>query len=222
MILLSQWYEPDDADRLAELKSVRQANESSGLFDEVVYLEAKDKRLSFGDFFEHAETHYRDEVCAIANSDILFDSTSALIPPSCKQGRLLTLTRWEPPYLTPRFLGHSLGEKFFSGSQDVWAFVAGGLPHLTEKVPLGFVACDQIIVGWAAMSQCEVINPCLTIKTMHVHRDTKRNFGGTMYGWFGYPEPTIVADKYEGFVMVHKWPQEDARKKLSAFPTCQP
>lgn len=221
MILLSQWYEPPDADRLAELTSVRKANESSGLFEQTIYLDGKE-RLSFGRFFDYAAEHHRGEVCVVANTDILFDETAKLIPSCCKPNRLVALTRWEPPYLSPRMIGHSVGDKFFSGSQDVWCVVGGGLPRWLDVIPLGEVGCDQAVVGWAASSRQEVVNPSLSIKTLHVHRSPPNHAPGCVTGLYGYPEPTIAARDCRGLVLVHPWPFEEGQHTGEIVATCRP
>lgn len=222
MILLSQWYEPDDADRLAELKSVRKANESSGLFEQTVYVDGKD-RHSFGRLFDYAASNHPGEVCVIANTDILFDQSASIIPSCCKPNRLVAITRWEPPYTSPRMQGHLIGENFFSGSQDVWAFIAGGMPELKEDVPLGYVACDQVIAGWAATRDCEVVNPCLSVRAMHVHKGEGRSWGGVLGGLLGYPEPSIASEECTGLILVHRWPfEEGERQEGKVFPTCRP
>lgn len=222
MILLSQWYEPDDTDRLAELKQVREANETSGLFRKTVYMNGEE-RLSFGRFFDCAAANHRGEVCVVANTDIMFDGTASMIESCCKPNRIVALTRWEWPYVTPRMLGHFVGDHFFSGSQDVWAFIGGELPQWSDVVPLGYVACDQAVAGWATMAGCEVVSPSLTIRTMHVHRAQRDAWAGSIDGWYGYPEPTIVADEYPGLVLVHEWPPKDGQENRGAIiRTCQP
>jgi hypothetical protein len=54
MILLSQWYEPGDSHRRSELAEVREANESSGLFEQCVYVDGDKKRWTYGDFVDLA------------------------------------------------------------------------------------------------------------------------------------------------------------------------
>jgi hypothetical protein len=212
MILLSQWYEPEDPARLAELKQAREANEASGLFKEVATLDGSGAPLTYNDFFDHAAKHFHGEVCVLANSDIAFDASAAVIPDICRSGRLIALTRWEDQ-ASPNMLGHSLGPEgaiglglFFSGTQDSWCFIAGGLPPLPGRVPMGVPGCDNVIAGWAAKVGLEVLDPALEVKTWHIHKSVVRRYHGCMNGFFGYPELTTLSTK--GIVAGHMWPQE--------------
>jgi hypothetical protein len=209
MILLSQWYEPEDPSRLGELVKVRRENEP--LFRETLYLDGREKRWEFADFFAVATEKYPGEVCVVANSDILFDAQSASqIKTACEQNRLLALTRWEDP-TSPNMLGHFVGAanmaghyRFFSGTQDAWAFIGGGLPELLSPVPLGCPGCDNVIAGWAAAAGCQVFDPALDIKTWHIHSQQTRPARDPVYGLYGYPELTTV--HITGVVACHSWP----------------
>lgn len=204
MILLSQWYEPEDADRLSELRHARKFNESSPLFDECVYLDGTKSRRTFRDLFDLAATHYRDSVCVIANADITFEDGCEMLPDIADAGRLIALTRWEDD-CSPRLLGHLLDESraFFSGTQDSWVFVGDRLPHLTDTVTFGHNGCDQRIVGWAAKSGVEVIDPAIDIRSRHHHWERSRPQRESCFGTYGYPHLTGLS--YTGLVLLHEW-----------------
>jgi hypothetical protein len=225
MILLSQWYEPEDPSRLGELVKVRRENEP--LFRETLYLDGREKRWEFADFFAVAAEKYSGEVCVVANSDILFDAQSASqIKTACEQNRLLALTRWEDP-TSPNMLGHLIlmAEgycRFFSGSQDTWAFIGGSLPELQISVPLGCPGCDNVLAGWAARSGCQVFNPALDVKTWHVHEKQSRPAREQVYGLYGYPELTTA--HMTGIVACHPWPptENETERKWELKRTWQP
>jgi len=207
MILVSQSYTPQSEHRTRELQKVRLHNETSGLFDRVEYLDAGDRTISFSELHEYCVSKHRGQWCVIANSDITFNATAYMIKGLSKAGRLVALTRWDSHY-GPRFIGQQHEDKFFSGSQDSWAFLAGSLPPLTIDIPLAVMGCDQVIVGWACMGGIEVINPALTIKTTHVHElDDRPADRPAASGFFGYPHLTTMHTS--GEVLCHEWPRGD-------------
>lgn len=203
MILLSQWYEPRDGARLAELKRARDANESSGFFRECCYVNATGGAMTFGDFFDHAAANFAGEVCVLANTDIEFGDTISVVPSICSQHRIVSLTRWDTP-ASPRMLGHAVAERFFSGTQDVWCFIGGGLPALEQTIPMGTVGCDQAVLGWAVTHGCEVFDPALDIKTWHVHASSERPDRACVNGRYAYPELTGLIGT--GLCLCHGWP----------------
>lgn len=221
MILICQWYTPDDPARLAELHEARQKNESSHVFTRCLYLDGDSKRWNYAELFDLAESQFRGQVCVIANTDIVFGHTSKMLPELCCRNRLVTLTRWETPH-SPRMLGHFVGERFFSGTQDAWVFAGGMLPRLGENVPLGSVACDNCIVGEAVAAGVEVLNPSLSIRTRHVHADEARGQRASVYGTYGYPE--LCCLNASGLVLCHEWQpgsrMDQVKPKLAQTP-CQ-
>lgn len=219
MILLSQWYEPSDESRLAELWRARDANEQSGLFDDVVYLAGGETgRLSFGDFLSFAAKNYEDKVCVIANTDIEFDDTAIPLKEICKPNRIVSLTRWDTP-ASPRMLGHIAGERFFSGTQDSWAIVGGGLPSEVPHIRLGSVGCENAFLGWAVSAGCEVFDPALDIKTWHIHESSHRAYGEITTGKYAYPELTGLIGT--GLVLCHDWPTSGSELEMEAVQTCR-
>lgn len=217
MILLSQQYEPQCERRAAELRSVMEANVSLAKFRKIEFLDGRSKRLTYGDFFRHAAENLAGEVCVVANSDIQFDATAGLIEEACASERLIALTRWESAK-SPRMLGHDAKEMHFSGSQDVWAFIGGEMQDIGGDIPLGYIGCDNHLVGQAVRHGYEVANPALSIVTMHVHKagavieDRPPSFG-----YYGYPELTTMASG--GLVMCHEWSEEVRSKDATVVST---
>lgn len=207
MILVSQSYTARSDERNSELLRCRTHNENSGFFDRVDYLDAGDRTLSFTELLEHCMSTYRGQWCVIANSDIQFSQSAYMLDGMRKENRLVCLTRWENHY-GPRFIGYTHGDRFYSGSQDSWAFLAGGIPAPTFDIPLAVIGCDQAIAGWACLNKVEVVNPALSIRTTHVHsvedRPEDRPAAG---GFFGYPHMTTM--NTSGDVLCHQWPRKD-------------
>lgn len=203
MILVSQTYDAGSEERNAEIRGCAEFNSKSGVFESVEYLDGASRRLSFTDLVKHCEKRHRGRWCVVANSDIEFP-TSANVLDHLKEERLLvTLTRWESQR-GPRFIGHSHGDRLFSGSQDSWAFLAGGVPVPEQDIPLGIVGCDQLIAGWAVEAGIEVINPALSIRTYHRHATPPTGNRPSLGGFFAYPELTTLWTT--GDVLAHHWP----------------
>lgn len=201
MKLICQWYEPQSVARRDELASVRNANESSGLFTECVYLNG-DRRWSYGDFIDYAAEHFSGEPCAIANTDIRFDETASLLEKCCARDRIIALTRWET-LVSPRMLGHDFSERFFSGTQDVWGFIGGMIPRIGRDVLLGTIGCEQAFLGEAVLSKCEVFDPALDIRTHHVHAAEPVVERPTTFGFYAYPELSSMT--CSGLCLTHEW-----------------
>ena len=206
MILLSQRYEPKCQQRAGELRSVMEANVSLAKFRKIELLDGNSKRLAYGDFFKHAAANFAGEVCVVANSDIQFNETAGLIEKVSASGRLIAMTRWESEK-SPRMLGHDANEMHFSGSQDVWAFIGGEMQDIGSDIHLGYVGCDNHLVGQAVKRGYEVANPALSIVTLHVHKAGEGiEARPHSLGYYGYPELTTMASS--GLVMCHEWSEK--------------
>jgi hypothetical protein len=207
LILLVERYIPKDENRLAEILACTEANERAGVFEEFVPLSNGEDRLRYGQVFRMCAERYPGRVCVLANADIVFDETARLLPFAVKPKRLVTLTRWEND-ATPRMIGQYVNERFYSGSQDVWAFVGGELVGVGDRMALGYVGCDQAIAGEAMLAGYAVTNPALSIKTRHVHAGGERLPGElSAMGTYAYPELTTL--NVTGRMVHHPWPQED-------------
>ena len=206
MILMVEHYVPADPRRLAELDATYKANVALGVFDEILPLQSAE-RLRYGTAFRVAADRWPGQVCVLANADIQFDHTARLLPGAVRRGCLTTLTRWEDDS-TPRMIGQYKGERFYSGSQDVWAFVGGELVGVGDRIPLGYIGCDQVIAGEAMLAGYAVTNPALSIKTIHNHVGGERGPDElSAMGTYAYPELTTL--KVTGRMVHHPWPQED-------------
>jgi hypothetical protein len=216
VILICQWYEAGDETRRSELAAARQANRTSGVFEAIHYVDGTAKRLTYGEIISLASRKFPGKVCVLANSDILFNESACCLRTVAKPSRIISLTRWENDS-TPNMVGHLVGPeswtrneyKFFSGSQDAWAFVSGSLPDMSIDIPMGRVGCDQVFLGWAAKSGCEVLNPSFDVRTRHIHAShADYSQEPSMEGLYGYPEMTTLAGGV-GLVLTHEMPLKD-------------
>ncbi len=207
MILLIEHYKPSDPERIAELDGTLKANVELGIFENIVPLSFDtDERLRYGHVFRLCADKFAGRVCVLANADIQFDHTARLLDGAvCDPKRFVTLTRWESP-ATPRMIGQYVDERFYSGSQDVWAFMGGELVGIGDRIPLGYIGCDNAIAGEAMKAGYDVVNPALSIRTWHNHKSTGRGEGEmSVVGTYAYPELTTMA--VTGQMVHHEWPQ---------------
>lgn len=204
MILLIQSYRPECRVRRDELQHCLVSNKT--IFSKIEKLGGANKRWTYGEIIRLCGEKYYGEKCVIANSDIVFEDTS--ISDVIYPGQLVALTRWENSS-SPRLLGHICDEVFYSGTQDSWGFVAGTIPPIADTCPMGLVGCDQVLVGEAVRAGLRITNPCLTVRTFHVHSAKDRPDRPQVYGLYGYPE--VTTDEGGGRVLLHPWPTADGR-----------
>lgn len=177
MILVQQRYESPSAERQAELDRCREINAGLKAFADVVLVDGADKRWTFGDFFRLAAERYAGEICVLANSDIAFDESIALAGPLAERGALVALSRWDDS-ASPSMEGRVAGEHwhFFSHSQDVWVFKAGGVPSFPADIQLGIPQCESRLAYEAAAAGMIVVNPALSIRSWHHHASAVRSW----------------------------------------------
>lgn len=214
MILLAQRY--SDPRREHEFARVEFLNRSCSEIDHIEHVDGNERRWSWGDLYGLACEKFHGKLVVIANSDIAFDLASGL---RCKEGHLVALTRWDDES-GPRFVGHQCDERWFSGSQDAWAFVAGSLPRPDIDIPMGWVGMDQLVVGWAVRHGVPVSDPCLSVRTRHIHADNRREDRHVAYGYYGYPQATTL-EGVTGNVICHQWPSSQGGAEYDWEFRCQ-
>lgn len=204
LILVTQQY--TDPLREKEFARCRFLNESAAEVEQIEIVDGDRHRWTWGELYSLCCEKFSGKLCVIANSDIAFDATRGLHA-ACRPRTIVSLNRWEDDS-GPRFLGHTSKEgMFFSGTQDAWAFIAGTVPKMECEIPLGVVACDQAVAGWAASSGVRITCPSLTIRTRHIHSSLERPQRPTLYGYFGYPHLTTL-DGSTGNILCHHWPSK--------------
>jgi len=205
MILLQQRYRSADAARQAELDRAWARNEASGLFTEIVAVDGALKRWTFADLLGLAGERFPGEVCVIANSDISFDESLAPLGSWIKPDMLVALTRWDDgtaPSMEGRVDPRTW--RFYSQSQDTWAFRAGALPLFRADFALGVPRCENRFAYEAATAGVAVLNPALSIRTWHHHATNVRSWkrGEHYEGPLYFPRLTTLENRVaEGFVL---------------------
>lgn len=194
MILLVGFYEDADAARRAELIDSLRRNCANPDIDRVVvfieepvtadalrqrqalFAEGKirlvehGRRLGFADLFAYANAHLSGAAVAIANADIFFDETLALLDRIRLPGQLLCLSRWDEQEdgSTRHFDNPS--------SQDAWIFEPP-LPELACDFHLGVPGCDNRLAFEAERAGLLVSNPSRSLRAHHLHRSAIHRYG---------------------------------------------
>lgn len=153
--------------------------------DEVVNIE----RPTYQDFFD-AANKYPNDINIIANSDIFFDETIELVK-SIRENEVYCLTRWEwnDGNITDFNKMHGAPHEW---SQDAWIFKGAcrlkdcsrvvAINQDTGKydtIPftMGVPGCDNHISWKFKQAGYQPLNPSKTIKAIHVHKQTARDYG---------------------------------------------
>jgi len=141
-------------------------NDLNNKITQIVVDDENKERLGFDYAFGYVNNSLSGEKCIISNSDIYFDSTLELLKEYDFESKCLALTRYDDNKL-----------KFKSNSQDSWIFQSPiniDLSNLNFK--FGHPGCDSRINQIIKDSGYHIINPCLSIKTHHLHSSGIRNY----------------------------------------------
>lgn len=206
MILIQQRYRSSNPARQGELDRVREINRSVSAFSELVDLDGDARRCTFADLFELAVRRFPGHSVVIANSDIAFDDSITAVSGVLAPGKLVALTRWDDT-AAPSMEGRVDDRcwRLYSQSQDAWIFLAGTLPAFRSDFQLGVPRCENRLAYEAAAAGVVVVDPALSIRTMHHHATNVRSWkrGDAYGGPLLFPRLTTLEDHPpEAFVVV--------------------
>ncbi len=151
---------------------------------EKIYLCYEADRPTYNDIFV-AMNHVTgsSDINIIANADIYFDQASLQrIKDFRWDNHCMALTRWDESPIKKEFdhpFVNPYPEIYFydhADSQDAWVFKG-----YTEHIPgadftMGVPGCDNRIAYLLSQAGFKVINPSRTIKIIHKHKSTIRNY----------------------------------------------
>lgn len=166
--------ESDDPKRQEEYDSCEDSNGKNPNIDAIHYVFPPDEgpgRPTFNDFFRRIDwISDEDDVNIVANSDIVFDDTAALLR-RLAPGFVLALLRWDFVNGTPKILIDR------PECQDVWVF--RGIPKgIDGSFQIGTPGCDNRIAYEISKAGYQVVNPARIVRTLHVHNTQVRNWTG--------------------------------------------
>ena len=116
------------------------------------------KRPLYDDYFSWInELAGPDDVSIIANTDIWFDSSIAVLAQALRQGECFALARWDGDELFDR-----------NDSQDCWVF-RGKINGVRGDFPTGVARCDARLLYELQAAGYRVRNPAFSVKAHHLH-----------------------------------------------------
>ena len=187
MNLFLNYFEHKDPERNEELKFCLKKNEENEHIKNI-YIINRENRTSFGQFFQEMKKH-PNEVNILANSDIYFDD-SIKQAVSVQNMQCYALTRWEDfDGLVMPFNARHGRSVPMQWSQDAWVFRGAPDPshfmtvNAVENrrrvhIPfyLGIPGCDNKLAAMLRSMRYQVINPCYSIRAIHKHDKSSRDY----------------------------------------------
>ena len=188
VVLITQFYAPADAALSRDVTEALEINLRNPAISEVLLLTERyfdfsalpfahkvrqrviGARLTFADAFRSANSAYRNWHVIIANADICFDETLAIVTRADLEGRVLALSKWK------RKRGGAGGRPSTGGtdrlllvlrteSQDAWLFrspIREGV-ILKSRFNLGAVRCDNRLAKVLKEENYEVVGPVFAV-----------------------------------------------------------
>lgn len=197
-VLCTTMYPETDPDRIEEYARCFRENCNNDLIEKIcVFCErvnhdtfaflkhpkivtiAVKNRPTFKDLVSCANSFFYNRTVIIANSDIYFDATLAQVYALNLDDVALVLTRYNVPEYKGSWYRHAL-------SYDSYIFKTPTRILKNLDFCLGHVGCDLSFVDRLVSAGYNVINPSLSIKTWHVHKDDYRAYkftGEEASGW---------------------------------------
>lgn len=139
-------------------------------------------RPTFRSLFSHSRQTDKEDINVFCNSDIYFEDVSLL--GNIKSNECYALTRWNK-------IGDSL--KFFNraDSQDSWVF-RGHIQNVEADFTMGKWGCDNRLLHEIKRAGYNVLNPSLSIRTIHLHEVDNRSQERTKENTVPPPYRTIL------------------------------
>jgi hypothetical protein len=131
-----------------------------------------DSRPTYKGLFEFCNENLKNQICIVANADIILDETISTLKDADLKNLFVALTRWEVFYEKGEWCIAPFNN---SSSQDVWAFKTPVTSTDEMNFVLGKPGCDNKIAK--LMSEYyDVRNPGLQIVTCHFHMSGYRTY----------------------------------------------
>jgi hypothetical protein len=133
---------------------------------------------TFATFIQYFQDLYPNDYNVIINSDIVLDYDTTDLIKTIQEGMVYAVTRYEVDdhtYYDPINTWKTTIYKNHS-SQDTWAFYNTIINTTSLTMYLGGAACDNRLAALLHGQDLKLINPCLSIKTYHIHSSIDRNY----------------------------------------------
>lgn len=141
-------------------------------------------RPSFHTLLMYCNDHESNNMWCICNGDIVITNDVHKLQHINMSNKLLALTRWE--FVSERDISvfhvercvqqHLHGPQPNMYSQDTWCVKKGlNIPADCGDIHMGTILCDSRLSDCFKHNNISVFNPCLDIKTLHVHLQNNRS-----------------------------------------------
>ena len=199
LVLIQQYYKPTDKSREKELKKCLEMNLKCDFIDEILlFVESKDlqipsdsekkikqipmkSRLSYANCIDTIQRVVgAGKLVAFANADIYLNETWKAVWSVNLHDVFVALLRWEEG---------SAGEPHTlfgprNDSQDTWLIHSDSV--LNRKwdlnafnIPFGKAGCDNAILIEFLRNKFKIVNPAMSLQTVHVHKSDFRTYEKT-------------------------------------------
>lgn len=198
MDLIVNFYNHSRLERSKELNYALKKNLESKLFDRIICFMTHDTQFpmdvddlndedtiqfvqtfykpTYKEMIEDCQERYGDRICVLSNLDIFFDDTLKLVNNINFDKNIVCLSRWE---FNPKDNSSKRrSDEICSFSQDSWIFKSNQKFSNIEEMhfTMGVPSCDGRISYLFKQNNLIPINPCLSIKSYHVHETGIRSY----------------------------------------------
>lgn len=127
------------------------------------------RRLTYSQLLAYANLQLQGAAVIMANADIFFDETLALLEEESLAGRMVCLSRWDQA-ADGTFRHFECPE-----SQDAWIFEPP-IPPIAANFCLGKPGCDNRLAYEAERAGLLVSNPSRSVRARHLHNTGVRRY----------------------------------------------
>ena len=131
-------------------------------------------RPSYQDLFKYCNEHMKDEICIVANADIIFDDTLRFFKSLNMEKQFYGLSRWE--ISTNDGKNWEIEPYDNAASQDVWIFKTPVLTSDDMNYTMGKPGCDNKIFYHMRQLGYTCRNPGKKVITIHFHISNFRTY----------------------------------------------
>lgn len=127
-------------------------------------------KLTYKEALDFANNYCKDNICILSNSDIYFDKSLSIINNVSLKNKFFGLSRYEHD-------NYQIGKFAPYYSQDSWIFKSPVNINTNRlNFPFGEIGCDGKIAYEFYKDKYIVSNPCISIKSFHVHKTNFRTY----------------------------------------------
>jgi len=132
------------------------------------------ERPTYKDLFEYCNKHMKNEICIVANADIIFDDTLRFFESLDMAKQFYALSRWE--ISTNDGKNWEIEPYENAASQDVWVFKTPVLTSDEMNYTMGKPGCDNKIPYHMRELGYTCRNPGKKVVTIHFHVSNFRTY----------------------------------------------